>query len=273
MAELSVLLSALIFVPVAAARSQQPPPPSGASIAALKRDADLACNPLDRLNGDSLYTVLSAKVATLDATVSARALASASDELLVQYFFESFVCRARLAREQILKESAEPDQLDELSIEIFRAFAGMLRAVESGGTTTRRKIVLDSLGQIHLERLLVTYGEGVKLAKIPVVLLNAALPRVNLLQVKATRAGVQVDIPTLLRRVLGDAVKFSAGKVGFATQQAAGNTRLAAEMMRSLIFQYAVGSYPPKALMIPSVAAVYRVGQQLLAEPEPPSQP
>jgi len=44
--------------------------------------------------------------------------------------------------------------------------------------------------------------------------MSAALPKVNLLQVRATRAGLQMDIPTLFRRALGDSAKFSAGKVG-----------------------------------------------------------
>ena len=96
----------------AVSRAQTTPPAAAApvNVAELKRDADASCNPLDRLNGDSLFTVLTVKYGSFDASTSARALAAATDQLLIQYYWGSYVCRARLAREGWLRHAASSRQ-------------------------------------------------------------------------------------------------------------------------------------------------------------------
>jgi len=233
----------------------------------LRSDADKTCGSLERLNGDSLFFELKSQFGTLGASASARALAAASDQLLLKYYQSSYRCRVRLARDRELGDIGK-DVLDDLDAELDAVFNALYRVLEMEGTTERKRVALDSARQAHQAKLKQAYADGASLPKASTNTMVAALPVLNLLTVRAKVAGVELKVPEVVARALAD-LNVSAGKVQYATQHVAGNTRLAAEMLRNLTFEYGVGMLYPNQILLPATGAMYQVGQQLLNAPEP----
>jgi hypothetical protein len=217
---------------------------------------------MNKLNGDSLVAKLTTKFGSLGGGADAKAIAAATDQEVVLDYLANFGCRMRVAREMATGQHVD-DQLDDLEAEISNAFGALDIVMAEGGTTAIQRRAHDSSRVKHVDRLRSTYDQVPRLTAIDRAWIDAALPYVNLMSSTAVFAGVELNLPEIVKRAVGNA-SLNAARGTFAAQQVTGNTRMTGEILRALLVDYGRGSYRLRSTIQPAIASVYQIGRQLL---------
>ena len=227
-------------------------------IDSLNTLADRNCGSPTSLNGDSLVVVVGTKLGGLNLNASKQAVASATASAIVASFLEFYTCRAEFIR------ADDNGMFVNLEVAVDDAF-GAINIIGETYPAGRRLFALDSARRAQSTALLLSYRDQPRLAPLTgMVTSGQIIPKFSLMTIKSK--GAKLEFNDFVSRIL-QGLAVTADAKQFAAQVVPGNARVAAEAARSNVVMYADGRFKPAAVVVPIVASVFRIGEQLLATP------